>query len=327
MVALRGTRAILYMVGEVFAVKTENCMLVGCELSPETFRTRQGGSPMGPSAPCLVDQAVKKAGSSRRKNQAVNSVVRALDILDCLGSRSREVGVSEISRELNIHKSTVSRMLSTMESRGYVSQNGASGKYCLGMRLVELASRKLEQIDLRGQARPFLEELVKATGETAHLAVLDQGKVVYIDKVDTPRTLMMRSRIGYRAFAHCTALGKAILAALPDDVVEKLIKEKGLPRFTPNTIVDPLALKEHLRNVRAQGFAVDDEENEEGIRCAAAPIMNHANQVVGALSVSGPVVRISRQELETIGNLVKDASHRLSLSLGYLKGKADPPSR
>lgn len=273
----------------------------------------------------VIGQATETDESVR--SPAISSVVRALSILDCLGSHSGEAGVSEISHELKIHKSTVSRMLSTMESRGYVSRNSVSEKYSLGMRLVELASHRLEQIDLRGQARPFLEELVKTTGETAHLAVLDQGEVVYIDKVDTPRTLIMRSTIGCRAFAHCTALGKAIFAVLPDDVVERLMKEKGLPRVTPNTIVDPLALREHLRNVRAKGFAVGDEEREEGIRCVAAPIMNHENQVVGALGISGPVIRISRQELETIGNLVKDASRRLSLSLGYLKGKADPPPR
>lgn len=259
----------------------------------------------------------KGAAQRRGRAQAVNSVARALDILDCLATHRGEVGVTEISHELGVHKSTVSRMLATMESRGYVSRNGANGKYCLGMRLVELASYRLEQIDLRSQARPFLEELVRATGETAHLAVFDQGKVVYVDKVDTPQTLMMRSKIGYRVFAHCTALGKAILAALPDETVERVIKEKGLPRFTPNTIVDPLALKEHLRRVRVQGYAIDDEEHEEGIRCAAAAILDHAGRVVGALSVSGPTLRVSRQDVETIGNLVKDSAMRLSASLGY----------
>lgn len=262
---------------------------------------------------------MKSRGTTRRgrSSQTVNSVSRALDILDCLAARRGEVGVTEISRELGVHKSTISRMLGTMESRGYVSRNELSGKYCLGMRLVELASYRLEQIDLRSQARPFLEELVRATGETAHLAVFDQGKVVYVDKVDTPQTLMMRSKIGYRVFAHCTALGKAILAALPDGIVEQVIKEKGLPRFTPNTIVDPLALKEHLRRVRVQGYAIDDEEHEEGIRCAAAAILDHAGRVVGALSVSRPTFRVSRQDVETIGSLVRDSAMRLSTSLGY----------
>ena len=265
----------------------------------------------------LLAGGSRKVVQRRGRSQTVNSVARALDILDCLAAHRREVGVTEISHELQVHKSTVSRMLATMESKGYVSSNGTSGKYYLGMRLVELASYRLEQIDLRSQARPFLEELVQATGETAHLAVFSQGKVVYVDKVDTPQTLMMRSKIGYRVFAHCTALGKAILAALPDEIVERVINEKGLPRFTPNTIVDPLALKEHLRRVRVQGYAIDDEEHEEGIRCAAAAVLDHAGRVVGALSVSGPTLRISRQDVETIGNLVRDSARRLSVSLGY----------
>ncbi|MGE5573646.1 MAG: IclR family transcriptional regulator [Bacteroidota bacterium] len=272
---------------------------------------------MEPSKNRVLASRSKGAGQRRERGQAINSVARALDILDCLAAHRREVGVTEVSQELGVHKSTVSRVLATMESRGYVSRNGTSGKYCLGMRLVELASYRLEQIDLRSQARPFLEELVQATGETAHLAVFDHGKVVYVDKVDTPQTLMMRSKIGYRVFAHCTALGKAILATLPDELVEQVINEKGLPRFTPNTIVDPLALKEHLRRVRAQGYAVDDEEHEEGIRCAAAAILDHAGRVVGALSVSGPTLRVSRQDVETIANLVRDSARRLSVSLGY----------
>lgn len=253
----------------------------------------------------------------RKRSQVINSVARALDILDCLATHRGEVGVTEISHELRIHKSTASRMLTTMESRGYVSRNETTGKYCLGMRLVELARHRLEQIDFRNQARPFLEELVRITGETAHLGVFDQGKVVYLDKVDTPQILMMRSKIGRRVFAHCTALGKAILAALPDEVVEQVIKEKGLPRFTPNTIIDPLTLKEHLSRVRVQGYALDDEEYEEGIRCAAAAVIDHIGRVVGAISVSGPTFRISRQRMETIGNLVKDIARKLSVSLGY----------
>jgi len=282
---------------------------------------------MEPSKNRVLASGSRNAVRRRGRSQAVNSVARALDILDSLAAHRGEVGVTEVSQEIGVHKSTVSRVLATMESRGYVSRNGTSGKYCLGMRLVELASYRLEQIDLRSQARPFLEELVRATGETAHLAVFDQGKVVYVDKVDTPQTLMMRSRIGYRAFAHCTALGKAILSGLPDDVVERVLSEKGLPRFTPNTIVDPLALKEHLRRVRAQGYAIDDEEHEEGIRCAAAAVLNHTGRVIGALSVSGPTLRVSRQDVETIGNLVRDSARRLSASLGYHATATQEPGR
>lgn len=246
----------------------------------------------------------------------MRAVLHTLDVLDYLASCQGEAGVTEVGQALGVHKSTASRLLSTMEARRYVSRNGVTGKYSLGMRLVELSKIKLEQLDLRAHVRPFLKELVRSTGETAHLAILDQGEVVYIDKVDTPQTLMMRSRIGYRISPHCTALGKAMLASLPEDVVEALIREKGLPRFTPNTITDPLAVKEHLHRVRAQGFAIDDEEHEEGIRCAAAAIMDYAGRVAGAISISGPTIRISRQRVEELGVLVKDVCRRLSASLG-----------
>jgi DNA-binding IclR family transcriptional regulator len=141
---------------------------------------------------------------------------------------------------------------------------------------------------------------------------MDQGTIVYIDKVDTPHTLIMRSRIGYRISPHCTALGKAILSTLPEARRDAILQEEGLQRFTPNTITDPLMFKEHLCKVRIQGFAVDDEEHEEGIRCAAAVVRDHTGGIAGALSVSGPTVRVSRQRVEEIGVLVKDVALKIT---------------
>ena len=254
---------------------------------------------------------------NRESGSKIRSVAQALKALDYLESCGDEAGVTEVAQALGVHKSTASRLLATMESGGYVARNDVTGKYFLGMRVVELAKTKLDQLDIRIYARPFLEELVQKTEETAHLAMLDQGSIVYIDKVDTPHTLIMRSRIGYRISAHCTALGKAILAALPEARVDAILQKDGLHNFTLNTITDPLMLKEHLRKVRIQGFAIDDEEHEEGMRCAAAIIRDHTGCVVGAISVTGPAVRVSRQRAEEIGVLVRDACLRLSKSLGY----------
>ena len=254
---------------------------------------------------------------NRESGSKIRSVVQALKALDYLESCGNEAGVTEVGQALGVHKSTASRLLATMESRGYVAKNDVTGKYSLGMRVVELAKTKLDQLDLRTYARPFLEELVRRTEETAHLAILDQGSIVYLDKVDTPHTLIMRSRIGYRISAHCTALGKAILAALPEAKIDAILQKDGLHNFTPNTITDPLMFKEHLRKVRIQGFAIDDEEHEEGMRCAAAIIRNHTGCVVGAISVTGPAVRVSRQRVAEIGILVRDACLRLSKSLGH----------
>jgi IclR family KDG regulon transcriptional repressor len=259
----------------------------------------------------------KAKHQTRESSSTIRSVAHAFKVLDYLESCGDEAGVTEVGKALGVHKSTASRLLATMESRGYVSRNDVTGKYSLGMRIVELAKTKLDQLDLRTHARPFLEELVRETEETAHLAIMEQGTIVYIDKVDTPHTLIMRSKIGYRISAHCTALGKAILATLSDAKTDVILQNEGMPRFTPNTITDPLALKEHLRRVKSQGFAIDDEEHEEGIRCAAAAIRDHTGSVAGAISVSGPTVRISRQRVEEIGVLVRDVCRKLSNSLGY----------
>lgn len=225
--------------------------------------------------------------------------------------------MTEISKAIGVHKSTASRILATLESRSFVSRNESSSKYSLGMRLVEYARRKLDQIDVLSCARPHLEQLVRVTSETAHLALLDHREIVYIDKVDTPQTLMMRSRVGNRAPAHSTALGKAMLADLSDEALDALFDGHELPRLTSNTISDLHTLKEHLRRIMERGYAVDDEENENGIRCAAAPIRDFSGHIIAAMSVSGPTVRVSRQRLEEIGRLVADSAEGLSQALGH----------
>lgn len=255
----------------------------------------------------------QRAGS----RSMVQSVLNALDILDYLASCGGEASVTEVAQFLDVHKSTASRLLATLNSRGYVMRNKQTKQYSLGMRLVELSRAKLDQLDLREFARPYLEELVAATGETAHLAILDHSQVIYIDKVDTPQTLMMRSKIGYRIAAHCTALGKAIMAELPDETVDSILGSMDLVRFTANTVADPEHLKLHLASVRERGYAVDDEEHEEGIRCVAAAVKDYAGRVVAAISVSGPTMRVSRKRVDEIGRIVRDAASRLSASLGH----------
>ena len=267
----------------------------------------------------LAEPDDARASHRNRKSPTIKSVANAFEVLDYLEECGAEAGVVEIAQVLGVHKSTASRLLATMESRGYVDRNAQTGKYSLGIRLVALSRAKLDQIDLRGHARHFLEELVSRTGETAHLAILDNGAIVYVDKVDTPQTLMMRSQIGYRIAAHCTALGKAILAELPDAILESVLDKQSFYRFTPNTITDPVALKEHLNRVRETGFALDDEEHEEGIRCVAAPVKDVSGRTIAAISVSGPTMRISRQRAEEMGRVVQGAARRLSESLGYVR--------
>lgn len=247
----------------------------------------------------------------------MRSVTQALRTLDYLAACKGGAGVTEVAAALDVHKSTASRLLAAMKSEGYVTRSELTGKYSLGIHLVELARTKLEQFDIRTSARPFLEELSQLTEETIHLGIMEQGKLVYIDKIDTTHILVMRSRIGYRISPHCTALGKAILSVLPKDQRDAIIQGMELHPYTSHTITDPIGFQVHLAKVAVQGYAYDDQEHEEGIRCVAAPIRDYARGVPGAISVSAPITRMSKERMEETGILVRDVCLRLSASLGY----------
>lgn len=264
--------------------------------------------------------AAKKPYAQSNRSEpkgSIRSVAQALRVFDYLEECGSEAGVTEVAEVLGVHKSTASRLLATLRAGGYVARNERTGGYSLGIRIMELANTKLEQFDLRTYARPFLEELAQKTNETVHLATMEGRSLVYIDKIDTTHTLAMRSKVGYRIPPHCTALGKAILSLLPKEERKHFLENTKLQRFTPNTITDPQMFEEHLVTIRTLGFATDDQEHEAGIRCVAAAIRDFKNSVVGAISISGPVTRISRQKAEEMGALVKGACLKLSSTLGY----------
>ena len=256
--------------------------------------------------------------SGREPEGTVNAVIRALSILDLLGQANEELGVTEISREIGLHKSTVFRLLNTLALSGYVKQNPKSGKYSLGIHLVQLGMSVLNQIDLRRVARPYLEELLHTCGEAVHPGILDQGEVIYIDKIDVERPLTMGSRIGGKSPGYCTGLGKVLMAYLPEPELQLLVAKGEFYRFTANTIVEPNQLLEHLARIREQGYALDDEEHEMGIRCLAVPIKNHQGTVVAAISISGPTLRMTREKLDQITPPVISVGQRISLALGYM---------
>jgi DNA-binding IclR family transcriptional regulator len=248
---------------------------------------------------------------------SVASVLRALAILEFVGASYKETGVTEVSAGLNLHKSTVSRLMSTLASRGFLRQNHATGRYSLGLRIAALGSICLSQIDVRQQARPYLEELMEASGEAVHLGILDDGHAVYIDKVESSQVLTMRSRVGASAPIHCTALGKAMCAYLPEATVREWLAKRGMKQHTANTIVNPDDYIAHLATVQALGYASDDEEHEEGIRCIAVPIMDHTGRPVAAVSISGPTVRMSREKVREILPSLIRAGRELSASMGF----------
>jgi len=251
----------------------------------------------------------------------VQAIERGCKILDALGKGKQSYSIQDLSSELNLPKPTIHRILSTLRHFGFVAQDEVSKEYRLGFRLLELGYTVLDQIDLRKIAEPFLTKLANRAEETVHLVILDQGEIVYLDKVEKvsdPKNLRMVSRIGMRNYTHSCAVGKVLLAFLSDSEKDEIIAQKGLQKMTKNTIVNLGQLNKHLADVRAQGYAIDDEENEEGIRCIAAPVRNDRGNVIAAISISGPTVRMTRKRVHSeLKTQVMKTALEISKKLGY----------
>ena len=253
----------------------------------------------------------------KKPNQLIKSLDRALDILELIVGNEKGMGVTEISRELDIHKSTVYRLLDTLKFRGYLEKNEDSHKYIAGIKLFELSSRVLNDIDSRTRVRPYLEELMQKTEETVHLGILDAGEIIYLDKVESKATIRMYSQVGKRAPVHSTSLGKTIMAQFSEPKVREILTEQGMEAKTKNTITDINEFLSHLEKVKKQGYAVDDEEQEKDIRCLAGPIFNHRGDVVASFSISAPSSRMTKERIEELADLVVQYSEKMSRSLGY----------
>ncbi|MCP3027503.1 IclR family transcriptional regulator [Halobacillus sp. A5] len=249
----------------------------------------------------------------------VKSVGRAMDVINAVSTSRNGMGVTDIAQQMDINKSSVYRILHTLEEYGFIEQNEESGKYKLGYKLLEISSRLLESIDLRTEAQPFLKTLENYTSEVIHLVVYDQGEVVYLEKMEGTETLRMHSKVGRRAPMHCTSVGKVILSQLPERTVLDIIERKGLPKHTDHTITDTGLFLTELKNVKQKGYALDLEENEQGIICIAAPIFDHTQQVAAALSISGTSLRMTEERLTDLKDKVIDAGRGISARLGYLQ--------
>lgn len=242
----------------------------------------------------------------------IQSLARGLKIMELLAASADTVGVTELADELGIDKSSVSRLVQTLASRGYAEQDPQSRRYRLGPQVVRLSRSLLTRMPLREEAKPFLIELVDRTGECAHLAILAQNQALYIDQVESPASLRVTTGVGTLAPLHCTALGKSLLAFDGNAVLPET-----LPAFTPRTITDPESLRLHLEQTRCQGYALDDEEYELGVRCVAAPIYDYRGKVVGAIGISGPAGRMSLERVAEFTMIVTQASTELSNRMSF----------
>jgi len=268
----------------------------------------------------MAVKVISHPGRTRPSN-LVQTLERASLILDILGQSPQGISIKDLSDRMHLPKGTTHRLVSSLSYFGYVRQDQNTKNYFLGFKLVELGNMLLGQLDLRKEAELFLRNLAQRTKETVHLVILDGNEIVYLDKLETePHTggLRMASRVGSRNPAHSCAVGKALMAYLPAEALARIVEEKGLPKRTGNTITDYNQLKEHMTLVRKQGYAVDDEENERGIRCVAAPIFNEAGKAVAAISVSGPAFRVTKKSVqEKLKKEVMETALRISQRLGF----------
>ncbi len=252
----------------------------------------------------------------REGSGMVQSVGRALSLLEALEDSRGEVGIAELSKRVGLHVSTAHRILATLVARGYARQNPETGRYALGAKALHLAESYLGQMDLRQVVRPVLERLSRETGETTNLVILDRREALYLDKVESPQSLRIFSRIGRRAPLHCTAVGKVLLAYRPRAEVDALLGCGPLERLTRHTITSLAQMRRELEKVRDQGFALDREECEEGACCIAVPIRNAQGAVEAALGISAPTTRLSPRRLEELVPLMLRTGREVSAQLG-----------
>jgi IclR family transcriptional regulator, acetate operon repressor len=265
---------------------------------------------------------VAMARSSRRFMESaaraapVGVISKVLRILEALHGSPTGLGLKAICDLTGIHKSTAHRFLKHLEREGYLVHTEA-GAYLIGPRLAQMSMRGNQSATLQAVARPILWDLWKSTQETVNLAVLDQGTVLYVDVIESPHEFRLASRIGIRRSLHVTALGKALTAFLPADQRESILSTITFQPSTAKTIMNLVQFREELENVRRQGYAVDNEEAVQGARCVSAPILTTEGEAIGAVSVSGPVTRVSPNQVAALAGAVNAAAAAISSAMGF----------
>jgi len=260
----------------------------------------------------------------------VKSVARAADILEALAAPTQGNGLSvtEVGQACSISKSAAFGMLQTLRAYGLVSDDGEgmNRRYRLGMSLARLGDRARSQVSLRSVARPVLTELTRTTGMASRLAIPEDGHAVVVDQVELDQRVRLDLRMGHRELPHCTGLGKALLSAMPQSEAAAVVERFGLPGRTSRTITDPATFLAHLRDIARVGYALDDEEDAEGIICIGAPVFDDRSVCAGAVSITGLKLGLPAWRYQELGGQVRDAARRISLSLGWADDTEDDTS-
>lgn len=250
------------------------------------------------------------------RNNNVQVIDRTLDIIELLSTEQTGIGVTEISKRTNLHKTTVHRILSSLCSRNYVEKS-KNGEYKIGLKLIEIAGCHINELELQTEARPYLLELSSKYNLTSHLGVLDGLDVVYIEKLETYTHMRLYNQIGFRTPAYCSSLGKCLLSSLSEQELDEIMVNCTFERFTANTICDINSLKNHLRNIRIQKWAMDNQEQIIGQRCIAAPIYDYRGDVIAAVSGSGNLEQLPDEKITAIADYIVNIAIEISKKLGY----------
>jgi IclR family acetate operon transcriptional repressor len=258
--------------------------------------------------------------SSLQKDYSIASVHRVLDILEYLSQQRLGVGLSEASRALGVPKSTLFRYLATLAARGYARKDPEHDAYSLGLKVLGLSRGNLAHANLIDVARRHMQSLLTRFEETVNLAVLDGNQVVYLEILESPHAFKLSYQVGGHDHAHTTSLGKSMLAFLDESQLADIARVTGLPAVTTKTINSLSRLKQELAEVRARGYAVDNEENEPGVCCVGATIFGDRGTPVAAISISSPAVRVDADKLREMGAAVAEAGGQISGHLGYRAG-------
>lgn len=254
------------------------------------------------------------SGGSVIMEAKIKSLEKALRLLECFTPAEPELGVTELSRILDMHKSTVFNIIDTLEYMGYLEKNKKTGKYRLGLKILQLSHNLYSNYDLRNILNPLLQELAQKTEETIYLGVLCDNEVIYLDSVVTASSISLRNVVGVKAPLYCTGIGKALLSALPEDEIRKRISSP-MVSFTDKTIVDIDMLIKDLAVSKERGYAIDNMEHEFGVKCVSAPMFAINGQVSCAVSISGPSLRFNDETIENYGNILKEMQRKVK---GYI---------
>jgi len=246
----------------------------------------------------------------------VGVISKVLRILEAIQGAPSGLGLKSISDMTGIHKSTAHRFLKHLERENYLIST-EDGAYLIGPRFWHMTANVNHRATLQAVARPMLWDLWRATQETVNLAVLDQASVLYADVIESPHEFRLASRVGSRRPLHATGLGKALTAFLPEEQRKTILNTITFQPSTPKTIMNLLQLRQELEKIRRQGYAVDDEEAVMGARCVSAPILDASGASIAAISVSGPVTRVSPGQVQALADAVTAAAHAISVEMGF----------